>query len=740
MKNNLIVMVVLFALGGWPSWSEDSMSLMTYDQFVEPLPRAEWLDHVMMYCMPYTPAYTNPDNPEPTAWARRLQEAGFVVAGMYTDGFCRLYTPTEGETWPEECHAEVKRMHALGMKCIAGAYPFVGERGPRDLLVDHPEWRQRRDAKVPEAPGSGCMVNPGFADALRERLVSRVKEYDIDGYQFDGWYQSTFCCCEGCRSLYQAECGKAVPDNTEQSNVEFRRYVAWRNQKLFENLVKLRNAVKAVKPDFALVNWNNNDACGAAPSWMPESLNCVADWTNKEWWSSFDVYSVWLEKRLRGSSGDERAPGIQPYMFMRWMKDIESGVFHGSSTPSAELRYRLHEIMTMGGLPITWPGARAGWTENDWNQFVDDYISVVPYVQGTKSVKYALCIDSYTTLQNAMVTTTNRAFHEGEGQELDQIVGAHRGGIARVLLEEHIPFDIVSEHNLTPALLDSYKVVILPNNSCVSGRIVEMISDYVKRGGGLVATFETSLFDEWGGQRKDFALADLFGAHYRATSNTGPSRIGFAPGTDHLLLQDPTLKGLMGTQGNTTYWGAFVRVETATDTVSPLTGLDVKNEKDASLKAWNPLVLSEREKGRVAYFPSAMDAAYFEAGYPYQRLLMGDAIRWAAGEKPSISVEAPMCVFAGYYTKDNQGKPETIIHLLNGINSTTGHGSKNEKEMAMREEVIPVSGIKVSFSETAPKEVHFLPDNVQLEVQGSQGTWSVMIPPLALHGIVVAKH
>lgn len=711
-----------------------------YDTPVPPLPRAAWLDKVAVVCMPYeTPYETSGTQVTLKPWAKKLQDAGLTIAAMYPDGLCRLYEETPSEPWAEACRLEVARCHKLGIKVIAGAYPFVGSRGPRDIIAAHPEWRIQWEGVQPDSVGIGCMVNPEYARALRELLTRRIKEFDIDAYQFDGWYHQTFCRCEGCRNLYQAETGREIPPKRDMNDVEYRRYNAWRDRKLLENLIALRESVKAVKPDFALINWNNNDTTGSAPSWMPEALNCVADWTNKETWWANDVSSIWLNKRLRGASGDERAPGMQPYTFMRWMKDIEAGVFHGSSTPAPELMYRLREILTFGGVPITWSGARAGWTPEDWDTVVQDFVDYLPLLPESKSLKYAVCIDSYSTLQNARAASTNRAFHEGEGNELDAAVGNYRAGMTRALVEAHIPFDVISEHNVTSQSLAQYKVVILPNNFAMSERIGALLRDYVRRGGGLVASFETSLYDQWGARRKDFLLADLFGASYLDSGKPVACRIGFTTAT-HPVAQDAKMRGLMGERGMTTYWGRYARVTPRAGAVAPFFGLDPSTSATAP-RAWIPALFSEINGGRVAYFPAALEAAYFDAGYPYQRMMLAGAVRWAAQGNAPVTIDAPLAVFAGFFTREQEGHRQTIVHLLNTLNSTTGHGSKEEKQFAMREEVVPVSGVKVAVKGERPRRAYLIPGRAKLPLSNAgDGQWGVTVERLDQHAAVVFEY
>jgi len=697
-----------------------------YDTPAKPSTRPAWMEKVVLICeSPWAESKRQTLKPH----IQRLKDAGLVVMNMYPDGFCRLDdSPQADDSWRRECVAETRAMHAQGMKVLAGAYPFVGSRGPRDILMAHPEWRLRKNDNVPEAPGNGCLLSP-YGQAVIDRLVSRMREFDVDGFQFDGWYHCEFCRCPDCLANYRRETGQDVPAKIDIANPAYLHYMEWRDKKLLDRMTQLRQALHAVKRDAIVVNWNNIDAGKGAPSWMPPALDAECDWVNKEWWDSYDVSAVWLIKRLRASSGD-RPAGVQPYMFMRHGYDVESGVYHGSSAPFAEVAYRMNKIMASGSIPIIWPGARQAWTHADSQRVSEDLAEFLPLVNGTQTLKYAACLDSYTSLQMARAAPTSTD------------ILAHRCGVARALLEAHVPFDVLAEHNLTLEQLSAYKVLILPNTACMSDRLVELTRQYIAHGGGLVATYESSLYDSWGDRRADFGLKDLFGCSFVGGGHAGPSRIGFSAQT-HAVTDDPAIRNLTGTAGRTTYWGKFADIKAiGSAMVAPLTGVTVEKDKEDSktVASWVPLLIGNYQAGRVAYFPAAIDAAYFQAGYPYERMLLANAVRWAAAAQPRVQVVAPMCVQAEYLTQNDGAIRRTIVHLLNDINTTTGHGSQEEKQYAFREETVALSGLKVTFTGPQPTRVTFVPGHQQLEITPVADGWTVIVPPLSLHGAVVAEY
>ena len=83
-------------------------------------------------------------------------------------------------------------------------------------------------------------------------------------------------------------------------------------------------------------------------------------------------------------------------------------------------------------------------------------------------------------------------------------------------------------------------VLVLPDLAALSDRQCASIRRFVERGGSLVATGRTSLYDEWGNPRPDFALGDLLGV--RRSVERKPSiaeDLDRARGTSHTYLRLP---------------------------------------------------------------------------------------------------------------------------------------------------------------------------------------------------------
>jgi hypothetical protein len=79
----------------------------------------------------------------------------------------------------------------------------------------------------------------------------------------------------------------------------------------------------------------------------------------------------------------------------------------------------------------------------------------------------------------------------------------------QTLIQNQIPFDIVFDRHL--ADLSRYHVLVLANQDALSDAQLAGVRAFVERGGGLVATGDSSLRTEWLLERRKFGLADLFG-------------------------------------------------------------------------------------------------------------------------------------------------------------------------------------------------------------------------------------
>jgi hypothetical protein len=217
---------------------------------------------------------------------------------------------------------------------------------------------------------------------------------------------------------------------------------------------------------------------------------------------------------------------------------------------------------------------------------------------------------------------------------------SHALGFFRVAMEEHLPLTLITELDLRPEVLARYRVLVLPNAACLSDDQVAVIRDFVRSGGGLVATCETSLCDELGRPRPDFALHDLFGASRRgafaAADPTKDLDANFALGIDadywakranagalqfsdysgSVFALDSRLQSLLP-NGQATFTGPLVGPTAFQAPMRPAALFFPQDDPNPfPVIGWG-----EQGRGRVVYFAAGIDAAYFNYGFPWAIVL-----------------------------------------------------------------------------------------------------------------------
>jgi hypothetical protein len=98
-----------------------------------------------------------------------------------------------------------------------------------------------------------------------------------------------------------------------------------------------------------------------------------------------------------------------------------------------------------------------------------------------------------------------------------------------------------------------------------------------------------------------------------------------------------------------------------------------------------------------------------------------------------------MCVQTAYYTQEDRDGRRVIVHLFNGVNTTAHHGHP-AAEVPLREELIPIHGIRVRFARDIPKRVHLEPGGGELKLRRDGEGWVVEVPPLEIHAMVVGEY
>jgi hypothetical protein len=311
----------------------------------------------------------------------------------------------------------------------------------------------------------------------------------------------------------------------------------------------------------------------------------------------------------------------------------------------------------------------------------------------------------------------------------------HILGWYQALVEARIPFEMVHDRLLDPAHLASLKTLVLPSVAALSDAQCDQLRAFVESGGGLVATHETSLCDEWGVRRKDLGLADLFGVRFTGRVE-GPMQ------NSYLRLEPDALTGkrhplLAGLEDAPRIINGVRRLDVETTRPFPNPPLTlIPSYPDLPMEKVYPRVtktnvpqvyLREFGTGRVVYFPWDVDRTFWEVLAPDHLALLRNAVTWATNEDPPVTVAGPGVLDVTVWRQ----KASLTVHLVNLTNSMMMKGPVRELLQVGEQEVrlrLPAAA-KI-------RRVHLLAADAAPRVQQSGRSLTVTVPSILDHEVV----
>ncbi len=551
----------------------------------------------------------------------------------------------------------------------------------------------------------GCLNSP-----LREVIRTLVREvltrYDVDVMYFDGPYQGMnhghdFCHCKYCQAAYQKRFGKPVPNRDENmsldDDIQYQNWMA--NEVEIAYFREIRQMIRSTRDVPVLFNdtsllsrreWRSR-AVPVADGFMFEAAETpeeklfnmqLGQSTGKVTWTYVGSHTEYSREHMK----DQTMRGWFSY-------PVES-----------------QELLIDGATAIA---AGVGLVYWSMSRFFYQPEGPLAYESG----RYVKEIFDFQQKHDALLRTLKSQPQAGimvGSQTNDWYTGRHFvakaypnyfHGAYQLLKANSYEAEPFLDWYLSPELLSRYQLIYAPNCACLSTQQCDMLRDYVRKGGTLIATHLTSVADEYGRVRKDFGLADLFGASFLDPEPMEMPDLYLKVGGGELVPQDPQVMRIRENGGRVL--GETIDRGHRT-TIGPAG------------------VGNTFGDGKVVYIASGFEAIYEETEMPILRTSFGKLFEPYLAARRSYQVEYQPGV-----TPHLMASKETIVlHLL------ADTGNKN-KHLRPREGFLPVTDVKVRIRvPSKPKSVSLLRSGEKIPFTQNSGWIELTVPRVLIHEAV----
>jgi hypothetical protein len=560
-------------------------------------------------------------------------------------------------------------------------------RAAEDFFRAHPDWFARDTAGEPYRSADKyitCVNSPYYDEYIPAVLVEIIERSHPEGFGDNSWSgmgRDSICHCDNCARKFRDSTGQPLPRTKDWNSPVWRRWIEWNYRRRLEIWDLFNRTTKSAGgPHCLYVGMNSGSISGQS-----RSFRDFLEIAKRAEFLLLDHQARADETGFQ-QNGDT---GKLVHGLLGWDKLMPESMalyqagrptFRLASKPAAESRMWMIEGIA-GGIQPWWHHIGA------WHEDRRMYHTAEPIFRWHKEHEQYL-VNRRPVAAIGVVWSQRNTDWYGRDDAADLVDAPYRG-FTQALIRARIPYlPVNADHIDRDAGL--FAALVLPNVGALSDAHGAAVRRFVEKGGGLIATGASSLYDEWGDPRPDFALADLFGAHAPGPNfgrNTGArslhSYLRIEPGERH-----PVLRGFDETD-ILPFGGALEMLRTDPGVSIPLTYIPpfpVYPPETSWMRQPKTGIPALVLHGRVAYVAADLDRRYGRDNLPDQGNLLANLARWAAADRIPLEVRGAGLIDCHLYRQPGR----LILHLVN----LTNEGAWR----APLDELIPVGPLEVKIA------------------------------------------
>lgn len=564
----------------------------------------------------------------------------------------------------------------------------------------HPDWFAVDGAGRPYRAGDlyiSCVDSPYYDDFIPDLLREVISWAQPEGVTDNSWSglgRDEICYCPNSVKAFKKATGKELPRKKDWDDEVYRQWVKWSMARRMEIWDSFSQVTKKVGgPDCIWMGMLGGDLISQGRRLRDIKKLCehsdmiMLDDQGRTDSEGFQENPE-IGKRMHGLAGWDKTIPESMAMYQR------RPTFRKASASPPEVKMWM--IAGFAGTIQPW-WHHVGAYQWDRRQF---HIAQPVYRWYERSEKYLVNRTPVATV--GVVWSQENADFYGR-DDARELVARPYYGIIQALVRARVPYLPVHADHID-RYANELSLLILPNLASMTGDQVSAIHRFVSKGGGLIATGETSLYDEEGKKRADFALADLFGAHAtgKQHGSLGPAITGR---NDHTYLRlepsvgrdvyGPKSGGEPATSGKRhetldgfgetdilPFGGLLQEVMPDDQAIVPITfipNFPVYPPEESWMRIPRTqipsLVLSDTGgEGRRIYLAADIDRRFCWDNLPDHGHLLANLIRWGAHGDIPLRVEGAGFVDCHLYRQPGR----LILHLVNLANAASWRSPVHE--------------------------------------------------------------